>query len=413
MKKLFCSILMMAGVSFASAQNSALYKAQACIDQNQYGEAAAILDEALVNPKTTKHAEMYNKAGMVYAQIFNPELIKAAQNMPFDTLLFASALDKSITYYTKSHQADLTPDKKGKVRPKFVDDNYRMIASMLDYYNYAAMFAYAKGDFKTSRELFQKYIELPANPVFSKAQTDSIYTAKKKDYSQAAFNVTMLNYRAKDWDATIKSADIALEQDTLGMNDLYVMKLQAQLEKQDSAAWLNTLKEAVSKVKTNSSFSQNLLYYYVTKNLVDDAKVMGDELVASNPDNKMSWYMKGCVELNMLKDWAKARECFEKAIAMDPSFVEANINMGVSYINEVIDRRNKGEYCLDKRNVKQYNADIDKMKVFYEQAKPYYERVRELIPDQPRKWAAALQQIYSNLGMKQQADEMDALLQTH
>jgi hypothetical protein len=38
------------------------------------------------------------------------------------------------------------------------------------------------------------------------------------------------------------------------------------------------------------------------------------------------------------------------------------------------------------------------------------ERAHELVPDQPKVWAAALQQIYTNLQNKQKADEMDAIL---
>lgn len=410
MKKSIFTIALTLCASFACAQNSAFYKAESLEQKGELEEAAKVLEEALTNPKTTKLAQMYNKAGSVQAKIFNPELLKAAQGYPFDTAKFIAALDKSVTYYTKSHEADVAPDEKGRVKPKFVEDNHNMLHNMLVYYNYAAMFAYANEDYLKSRELFQKYIMLPTNPVFSKEETDSIYEANRKDYSQAAFNVTMLNYKAKDWDAVIKSADIALK-DTLGLNDLYIMKCQAYLEKGDSASWLNTLKEAVTKVENNPNFAQNLLYYYVSNEKTAEAEAMAADLIHKSPDSKQAWYMKGCVDLNMKKDFPAAREAFQKALDIEPGFVEANINMAVSYINEVIDRKNKNEYCLDKQNVKQYNADIDKMRAFYEKARPYYEKVRELIPDQPRKWAAALQQIYSNLGMKAQADEMDAILQ--
>ncbi len=410
MRKLFIAALMTVCAGTISAQNNAIYKAEALAAEQKFNEAATLLEAALSNPKTTKFAQMYNLAGKVQGNIFNPELMKAAQGMPLDTAIFINAMDKAIYYYTKSHEADVAPDAKGRVKPKFVAENFRMINSMIDYYNYAAMFAYANRDFKASRELFQKYIALPKNPVFSQAQTDSIYAEKRKDYSQAAFNVALLSYNAKEWKDVLTAVDVALE-DTLNMVDLYKMKAQANIELGDSAAWLNTLKEAVAKVKNSSAFSQNLLYYYVEKGDVTEAEAMADQLIQTDPSNKMAWYMKGCVELNVKKDFEKARECLQKAIDLDPSFVEANYNIGVSYINEVIARRDKGEFCLDKSKVKEYNASIDKMRVFYEKARPYYERVKELLPDQPRKWAPALQQVYSNLNMKAEADAMDALLQ--
>lgn len=57
---------------------------------------------------------MYNMAAELQAQIFNPELMKAAQGVPFDTTLFVTTLDKMVDYYTKSHEADITPDKRAR-----------------------------------------------------------------------------------------------------------------------------------------------------------------------------------------------------------------------------------------------------------------------------------------------------------
>lgn len=51
------------------------------------------------------------------------------------------------------------------------------------------------------------------------------------------------------------------------------------------------------------------------------------------------------------------------------------------------------------------------MKVFYKKALPYFEKARELKPDDIKLWAANLQNVYSNLGMKDKANEMDQLLQ--
>lgn len=122
--------------------------------------------------------------------------------------------------------------------------------------------------------------------------------------------------------------------------------------------------------------------------------------------------MKGCVELNLLKDYAASRTSFEKALAIDPNYIDANVNMAYTYMNEVVSRRNKGEFKLDRTNVKQFNEEFEKIKVYYEKALPYFEKVRELAPDQPRLWASALQQIYTNLQQPDKAKEMDAYIES-
>ena len=409
MKKFISSIALMGLAVMAYGQNSAIYKAQGHLDKSEFKEAAEILEGAMSNPKTTKFAEIYNMAGKAEAQIFNPELLKAAQNVPFDTTLFVTALDKSITYYTKSHEYDIKPNEKGKVKSKFIADNHRMIASMLDYYNYAGMFMYANHKLDKSLEYFGKYINMPKNPVFSKAETDSIYAAKHKEYAQAAFNVTMLNYQNKNWDGVIASSELALK-DTAGLRDLYIMKAQAYLQKKDSVNWLNTLKEATARVNDAEGFAQELLSYYYNKNNAKEAAATADELLAMNPNSKASWYMKGCVELALVKNYVEARNCFKKALAIDPNFVEANVNMAVSYINEVVSRRDKGEFCMDRRKVDKFNADRKKIQVYYREALPFMEKVQQLVPENSKLWASYLQTIYYNLDNKAKSAEMDEIM---
>ena len=88
MKKFLFTLALTFTAGAAMAQNNAIYKAQEKVDANDLNAALEILEGAMVNPKTTKFAEIYNNAAEIHARILNPELMKAAQNMPFDTLLY-------------------------------------------------------------------------------------------------------------------------------------------------------------------------------------------------------------------------------------------------------------------------------------------------------------------------------------
>lgn len=181
--------------------------------------------------------------------------------------------------------------------------------TMVDYYNYAAMFQYQNHDTAQAISYFEKYLKFPNNVVFTKHESDSIFAAKKSAYSQTALNLASLNYNKKNWPKAIEFADIAL-QDTIGTRDLYIIKMQAYAAQGDSAQWLSTLKEAVSKTE-NEGFAQNLLYYYVSHNDVQGAEAMANDMAVATPNSKMAWYMKGCVELNLKKDYAEARKCLK------------------------------------------------------------------------------------------------------
>lgn len=415
MKKLLFSIGVALCCSAVSAQNSAIFKAEALDQKGDIEGAAALLDEALQNPKTTKFAQMYNMAAEENAKMFNAELMKAARGIPFDTAKFITTLDKMVDYYTKSHEADVKPDEKGRVKSKYVEVNRSRMLSMVDYYNYAAMFMYQSKDTARAISYFEKFLDMPNNPIYTEHDRDSIHAAKKSAYSQTALNLASLNYSKKEWDKAISYADIALK-DTIGRRDLFVIKMQSYGAKKDTTMWLKTLTEAVAETE-EESFMQNLLYYYVTHKDVTGAETMANEMVKSTPDSKAAWYMKGCVELNLKKDFTAARECFEKSLAIDPDFVDANVNIAYSYVNQAVADRQAGKFKFigtDRKilpaQMKAYQAELATVQGYYKSAQPYMEKVRALVPDNPRIWAYTLQMIYENLQMKTEKAEIDAII---
>lgn len=410
MKKVFLTIAltMLAGVGLA--QNSALQKAQGALQNRDFNGTITILNEALQNPKTTKFAEMYNLLADAHTRLMEPELQKAAQSQPFDTAGYCVNLDKAIINYTKSYEADNKPDAKGKMKPKFNAINGPRIAAMLDYYNYAALFVNQNGNRNEAITYFKKFIELPKNPVFTPQQTDSIYKAKKTEYAQAAYNLTILCYGQNDWDNVLKYADLALQDET-GTRDLYIMKMQAYLGKQDSAAYLKTLQEAVIRTET-PNFIQNLLYYYIQKEDRTGALAMADNLVKEHQGSKAAYYLRGSVYLNMKPfNYAKAEEDFGKALIIDPNFVEANVGMAYSYMNDVVTQVQNRVIKIPPTYSKLYKQVMEtKVQPYYRKALPYFEKVRALLPDEPKRWASPLQQIYNNLDMTEKSKEMDQYL---
>lgn len=431
MKKLLTLAVVVASALSANAQSVLVMKVDEKIGKQDFAGAEQVINEeiqkqnekwekaklkkpeALINSE--KMAEAYNKLGDVYGLQFNPELMNAAQGLPLDTAKFCTMLDNTVNAYTQSYVYDNTPDAKGKVKPKFNDKNCRQLGAMLDYYYYAGVFLNQNGDTDGSCREFQKFLKMRKNPAFTPEQQDSIYNQKKSLYDQAAFNVCLLNYQGKKWDALLDCIDDAMG-DPERMKDAYIMKQQAYIAKGDSAAWLATLSEAVERVEDNTNFMEQLIYYYTTKNDAASANALADKLITKDANNKSAWYMKGCSQLNLEQDYKAARESFLKALAIDPNYMEANLNVAYTYMNEVMKNRQDGKYKIatvkssyTSKEKPLYDQEMAEIKGYYQDALPYVEKVRELVPNEPRRWAAALAMIYSNLGMKEKADEMDAI----
>jgi hypothetical protein len=98
---------------------------------------------------------------------------------------------------------------------------------------------------------------------------------------------------------------------------------------------------------------------------------------------------------------------YQKAIDMDPSFVQCVFNAGVCLNSKAIDLKDQ---LADKNTGKLTKANADKVKAVLAQAKEYLERAKQLDPDREKvNWAYPLYQIYYSLGDQANAAEMEKL----
>ena len=414
------------GDKFMGERNSESFeKAQAA-----YAEAETILrdeiEKATAEQKVDKLAQLYLQSGQLQDKLFNTILNNAQQGLPFDTVQFCQRIDNIVASYAAAAENNNKPNAKGKVKADAVIQTYckfRMMGLTTLYYNCGA-FMDAMGKKQESVDYFQKFVEMPSkSAVFTPAEVDSIYKAGAKIYSTARFNLALQNYHLKNWDKAIACCDEALK-DTVGIHDLYLIKINAYGEMKDSAAWQRTLVEA-SQRTGKASYMQNLMYYYMQNKKIDEATTLANKLTADYPNDKMAWFMKGAIELNVKSDYAQARESFGKALAIDPDFEEALFNMGTCYINDIYDQRQSGKFkyigtsrriegkgeAAYKKEKAIYDKELATVKEYYEKARPYLEHLRELTPNDAKRWASPLQMVYSSLEMKEKAQEMDQLLE--
>ena len=118
-------------------------------------------------------------------------------------------------------------------------------------------------------------------------------------------------------------------------------------------------------------------------------------------------YVKAYLYHNM-KDYDKAIEFYKKTIEVDPNYAEAYSNLGLIYCLQAQDFSEKATTDV---NDPKYKEDQATLKVFYEKARPNYEKARELKPDQKDLWLNGLYRVYYNLQMGPEFDEIDKMMQ--
>ena len=93
--------------------------------------------------------------------------------------------------------------------------------------------------------------------------------------------------------------------------------------------------------------------------------------------------------------------------ALDPQYAEAYSNLGLVLLMKAQDFADQSTTDVNDPKYAQAQATIKK---FYEEAKPYYEKARELKPDQKDLWAPGLYRVYYNLNMGTEFDEIEKLM---
>lgn len=391
--KRFLLMMTLPVISFAGfAQNSAHYKSQTLMREKKYDKAIELCQSALQNPKTTKKAEISRDLAMAYTDLFNVELVKAAANTPFDTTAFCNNLDEAVQAYTQSDVYDKTPNKKGKVKSKLIEQNRASLAQMVDYYNYAALLEAQRGNNAKAVSYFEKYLDFPNNAAFTPEQKQAMLEKNQESYTSAAINIMRLSYGAKDWDKILQVAQKCTPKDSVNIHDYYVMIIGASQMKEDTILIEDALQKAVANTGDDNFIGQ-LINFYMRRQERDKAIEVANELIKRNPDNKKNYYIKGVIEMNMPPyNYEDARKCLAKALELDPNYKEAIKNMGVCWVNDIVDLIQSGK----KRNPEEYEP-------YFEAARPYFEKLQEMYPDEPAEWAAGLYQVYLNLGLEKEA----------
>ena len=131
-----------------------------------------------------------------------------------------------------------------------------------------------------------------------------------------------------------------------------------------------------------------------------------DSMLAKEPNNKLYLYVKAYLYHNM-KDYDNAINYYKKTIAADPEYAEAYSNLGLVLLMQAQDVSDAA--TTDINNPK-YASDQATIKKMYEEALPYYEKVRALRPDQKDLWAPGLYRIYYNLNMGPQFEEIESIM---
>ena len=395
MKKVLFTVALMFGALVASAQVSVVKEAKSLMKKDPAG-AAKLIEGALTNPETANDPNTWQMAGDIQKAIYDEENMKlylpgGSADMP----KMYNAMLKMFEYYLKCDEVEQAgvangTVKKAKLRKKNAETLLKVRPNLAN----GGVEAFNVNNYEEAQKFFGLFVDVVENPMFAdqaaalKADTlNSLYA----NYATMAAGLR----EPKDVASVIKYGNVGKESASEGWRALMFMaEVYGDKEKGDSIKWLETIKEGAKRFPDQDFFVGNIMDYYLQKGMVDEGLAQIDELIAAN-EKPYFLYVKG-VLLYEKKDYEGDNAALDKVSAAGGELAaEAYAKKGDIYFfpAQKIVEENSALNIDDPK----YNTNEAKIKEAYEQAKPFYEKAKELEPDNKTIWGQMLLRIYWTL----------------
>lgn len=399
MRKVLLTVAASIVAMYSFAQESAVKEAKRKMTSDPV-QAEALIKEALTNPETKSVANTWNVAGKIEEKIHLGEEEKMYLRQPADTAKMYNSLVDMCDYFIECDKLEQIPDEKGKVKVKFRKAN----STMIDQYRWKIMeggnYFYNAGDDKAALRSWGMYVDLASEPMMEKFN----YMQKDTFIPMIAYYSTVAAIRAQDYDATIKYAEIAKMSDEYG-EEVSEYAASAYLSKKDTLGWVNYVKGCIEKYPTNQFFFSTLINHYIVSNQLDIAEQYGQEMLKNNPENPTTLFVVGYI-YQLLKKYDNAVELMKKSVELDATNANTFSALGGVYIDIAQEASQKIPVDINDPN---YKTATDEYIAIVNDARKYYEKARELAPDNKDLWLRPLYSIYYTLNAPE-FEEMEKLM---
>ena len=380
MKKVFLPVVLLclATTMFAQKANVSKAKTKAFnVEAPDFKGAKDLMDAALIHPETKDDIKTWWAAAQVYNEIQLQETEKQMMGFPFDADLREAALLRVLECALKTDELDHVPDKKGAIKPKYT----KKIKSLLtDLFNspsiqYCAGAAFERADFSTAAKAFDIYVEIPTLEFMKPLALD-----KDSNYVFIKYNAGIAHIQAAKAENMSKAIQYFGELTSSSYDDknsVYQILSNLYLQVGDTANYVETLEEAIEKIPGETYYINFLIEHLLKTNQSDKAVSYLEKAIANDPTFANYYFILGYVKEGLgLKDEAIVQ--YDKAIELNPDYVEAIFGKALNLYNRAVEADNKASEIQDNKLYQAERAKVDKMVL---EAIPYFERVLELKPD--------------------------------
>ncbi|MFD0793854.1 tetratricopeptide repeat protein [Mucilaginibacter litoreus] len=342
-------------------------KSQAQLAMPSLTKAKASIDKAAANEKTANLPQTLALKANIYGSLANLDSVETT-SLP----LFTTAEDA----LKKAKELDTKGENK-----KLVDNANLILAQ---YQLNRGVKQYQAGKYDEAYKAFDFY-----RSVVPEDTTAILYTG-------------LAAYNSKNYPAAIQNYSKLVTTKYSKAEAVYGDLVNMYLTSKDTTNALKAISEGLTKYPNNTSLRSTEIEISLIQGKQKEVLSKIQSAIANDPQNKNLYYYAGLVysqiadsylsQINKAtpankaalqaqrdENFAKASDMYKKAIAIDPNYFEANLNLGYAAISPAIDTYNNANK-LPANKQKEYTAAIAKANSQFDAAKPYLLKAVELNP---------------------------------
>lgn len=372
------------------AQRKELSQARSYVKSGNYDAAENLMTKLLKDSANRTNEKIYLTWYDAVRGKYDQGNEKLYLKQKYDTTALFTNVRKMFQILESLDSLDMRPDKKGRVSPAYRDRHAAYLDIVRPNLFNGGSFYVRKGKWKEAYDYFETYMDCTRQPLFSAFGYDSIDSR----LPEAAYWATYCGYKMNDPVLTLRYRKLALA-DSARADFTLQFIAEARRWLNDDELYLATLQEGFRRYPMFAYFFPRLIDAYTGMGQYDRALAVADSALAVNDSSELFLFAKSSALLR-LERYSECIEWSARLIAINDSLPEPYFNAGTAYLNMASGMNAR----KDKRLVK----------AAYQNARFYFERYRQMMPDQKQKWAPALYRIYLNLNLGRQFDEIDRLL---
>lgn len=376
---LVITLCIFAGFSFA--QKKAVKDAKSAM--KNVDEARELIKPALTNPETANDPETWKIAGDIEYKAFDDErtleMQKEITGKGGNEEKMYIGLYNMYDPYIKADELGQIPNEKGQVKNKFRKDIVKNMRDGHRFYINGGVYYNEKRDFKRAADFFERYWELPSLAMFEDTKGD--FNTQDSVYQTIKYYAVISSIQSADHDRSIKLlkkiiAEPYVQNSTYKESDAYELLASEYQQVNDSLAFVQVLNDGAKKFPGNKYFTPNLINEFIRGGKTAEAMAYLDQAIANDPSNTCELMGVKASLYAEQKNYASAEPTYLQAIATDANCEKALEGLGVLYILQAQDVKEKA----GQTNSRSEQAQLDKQTAdFYQKSLPYLEKYRDLL----------------------------------